>query len=48
MRVAVPGGEITGEAVDVDDGGRLVVHTADGEEHLGAGDVVHVAAARVT
>ncbi len=42
VRVAVPGGEITGEAVDVDDGGRLVVHTADGEEHLGAGDVVHV------
>jgi BirA family biotin operon repressor/biotin-[acetyl-CoA-carboxylase] ligase len=42
VRVAVPGGEVTGEAVDVDEGGRLVVHTADGEERLGAGDVVHV------
>jgi BirA family biotin operon repressor/biotin-[acetyl-CoA-carboxylase] ligase len=42
VRVAVPGGEVTGEAVDIDDGGRLVVHTADGEERLGAGDVVHV------
>jgi BirA family transcriptional regulator, biotin operon repressor / biotin---[acetyl-CoA-carboxylase] ligase len=42
VKVAVPGGEVVGEAVDVDESGRLVVRTADGEEHLGAGDVVHV------
>ncbi len=42
VQVAVPGGEVRGEAVDVDEGGRLVVHTADGEQRLGAGDVVHV------
>jgi BirA family transcriptional regulator, biotin operon repressor / biotin---[acetyl-CoA-carboxylase] ligase len=42
VKVAVPGGEVTGEAVDVDEAGRLVVRTADGDEHLGAGDVVHV------
>ena len=42
VRVAVPGGEVVGEAVDVDAGGRLVVRTEAGEQHLGAGDVVHV------
>jgi len=42
VRVAVPGGEVVGRAVDVDEGGRLVVRTDAGEEHLGAGDVVHV------
>jgi BirA family biotin operon repressor/biotin-[acetyl-CoA-carboxylase] ligase len=42
VRVAVPGGEVTGRAVDVDAGGRLVVRTEGGEEHLGVGDVVHV------
>jgi BirA family biotin operon repressor/biotin-[acetyl-CoA-carboxylase] ligase len=42
VRVAVPGGDVAGEAVEVDDDGRLVVRTADGEERLGAGDVVHV------
>lgn len=42
VRVAVPGGEVAGEAVDVDESGRLVVRTPSGEEHLGAGDVVHV------
>jgi BirA family transcriptional regulator, biotin operon repressor / biotin---[acetyl-CoA-carboxylase] ligase len=42
VKVAVPGGEVVGEAVDVDDAGRLVVRTAGGEERLGAGDVVHV------
>jgi BirA family biotin operon repressor/biotin-[acetyl-CoA-carboxylase] ligase len=42
VRVAVPGGEVIGEATAIDEDGRLVVHTADGEEHLGAGDVVHV------
>lgn len=44
VRVIVPGGEVHGEAVDVDDDGRLVVRTQDGEEHLAAGDVVHVRA----
>lgn len=44
VRVMVPGGEIEGEALDVDDDGRLVVRTQDGEEHLAAGDVVHVRA----
>jgi len=42
VRVAVPSGEVVGEAVDVDESGRLVVRTEAGEEHLGAGDVVHV------
>ncbi len=42
VRVAVPGGEVVGEAVDVDEAGRLVVRTAAGEERLAAGDVVHV------
>jgi len=42
VRVAVPGGEVVGEAVDVDTNGRLVVRTETGEEHLGAGDVVYV------
>ena len=42
VRVEVPGGQVTGQAVDIDDGGRLVVRTATGEEALGAGDVVHV------
>lgn len=44
VRVLVPGGEVDGEAVDVDEDGRLVVRTAEGEEHLAAGDVVHVRA----
>ncbi|WP_030485022.1 biotin--[acetyl-CoA-carboxylase] ligase [Nocardioides aequoreus] len=42
VRVTVPGGVVEGEAVDVDADGRIVVRTAAGEEHLGAGDVVHV------
>jgi BirA family biotin operon repressor/biotin-[acetyl-CoA-carboxylase] ligase len=42
VQVAVPGGEVVGRAVDVDATGRLVVRTGSGEEHLGAGDVVHV------
>jgi BirA family biotin operon repressor/biotin-[acetyl-CoA-carboxylase] ligase len=40
----VPNGEVVGQAVDVDASGRLVVRTRAGEEHLGAGDVVHVRA----
>jgi BirA family biotin operon repressor/biotin-[acetyl-CoA-carboxylase] ligase len=42
VKVAVPGGEVVGEAVDIDEAGRLVVRTAEGEERLGAGDVVYV------
>ena len=42
VRVSVPGGEVVGRAVDVDEAGRLVVRTEAGEERLGAGDVVHV------
>lgn len=45
VRVLVPGGEVSGRAVDVDEDGRLVVRTGAGEEHLAAGDVVHVRAA---
>ncbi|WP_460337187.1 biotin--[acetyl-CoA-carboxylase] ligase [Actinoallomurus acanthiterrae] len=37
-----PGGVLTGEAVDVDENGRLVVRAADGDHALSAGDVVHV------
>ncbi|GAA2754883.1 biotin--[acetyl-CoA-carboxylase] ligase [Actinopolymorpha rutila] len=33
---------LEGRAVDVDEGGRLVVRTTDGDHALGAGDVVHV------
>lgn len=42
VRVVVPGGEVTGRAVDVDSSGQLVVRTEDGDRRLGAGDVVHV------
>ncbi len=42
VKVAVPAGEVVGEAIDVDESGRLVVRTSSGEEHLGAGDVVYV------
>ena len=42
VRVAVPGGEVVGTAADVDGAGRLVVRTETGEDHLGAGDVLHV------
>ena len=42
VRVAVPGGEVVGQAVDVDASGKLVVRTESREEHLGAGDVVYV------
>jgi BirA family biotin operon repressor/biotin-[acetyl-CoA-carboxylase] ligase len=41
----VPAGEpVTGTAVDIDAGGRLVVQTATGEVPIGAGDVIHVRA----
>lgn len=43
VRVDVPAGEpLSGTAVDIDAGGRLVVQTASGEVPVGAGDVVHV------
>ncbi len=42
VRVVVPGGEVLGTAVDVDENGRLVVRTQTGDERLGAGDVVYV------
>ncbi|MGZ4426834.1 MAG: biotin--[acetyl-CoA-carboxylase] ligase [Nocardioidaceae bacterium] len=43
VRVALPGGgQLTGEATGVDDGGRLEVATPDGPRVLGAGDVVHL------
>jgi BirA family biotin operon repressor/biotin-[acetyl-CoA-carboxylase] ligase len=43
VRVSLPGGEVVeGEAVAVDDVGRLVVLTASGERSLGAGDVLHL------
>ncbi len=48
VRVELPGDSaaLHGRAVDVDDGGRLVVIDADGERHaLDVGDVVHVRAA---
>ena len=46
VRVALPaGGALVGEAVRVDDHGRLVVRTEAGEQAVGAGDVVHVRAA---
>jgi BirA family transcriptional regulator, biotin operon repressor / biotin---[acetyl-CoA-carboxylase] ligase len=43
VRVELPGGgSLVGEAVRVDDHGRLVVRTHTGEQAVGAGDVVHV------
>lgn len=43
VRVLLPaGGTLTGRAVRVDAQGRLVVDTGDGEQAVGAGDVVHV------
>jgi BirA family biotin operon repressor/biotin-[acetyl-CoA-carboxylase] ligase len=43
VRVELPdGSSVTGEAVDVDTTGRLVVRTDDGLTALAAGDVLHV------
>ncbi|MEV5710954.1 biotin--[acetyl-CoA-carboxylase] ligase [Actinoallomurus sp. NPDC052274] len=49
VRVQLPGGApgapdgvLTGEAVDIDENGCLVVRAADGDHALSAGDVVHV------
>ncbi|MDP9241205.1 MAG: biotin--[acetyl-CoA-carboxylase] ligase, partial [Actinomycetota bacterium] len=46
VRVALPAGDLVGDAVDVDADGRLVVLAADGTRTpVAAGDVVHVRAA---
>jgi BirA family transcriptional regulator, biotin operon repressor / biotin---[acetyl-CoA-carboxylase] ligase len=47
VRVELPGGRtVTGRAVDVDDGGRLVVAAADGTTaSWSAGDVTHLRSA---
>ncbi|WUD73521.1 biotin--[acetyl-CoA-carboxylase] ligase [Streptomyces sp. NBC_00510] len=43
VRAELPGGgEVGGRAVAVDDDGRLVVATGEGERAVAAGDVVHV------
>jgi BirA family biotin operon repressor/biotin-[acetyl-CoA-carboxylase] ligase len=43
VRVEFPGGDAAGgTATDIDAGGRLVVHTADGPLAVSAGDVVHL------
>jgi BirA family transcriptional regulator, biotin operon repressor / biotin---[acetyl-CoA-carboxylase] ligase len=43
IRVSLPQGDtLDGLATTVDDGGRLVVRTADGERAVSAGDVKHV------
>lgn len=45
VRVELPSGQtLTGAAVGIDAGGRLVVRGPDGETAVGAGDVVHVRA----
>jgi BirA family biotin operon repressor/biotin-[acetyl-CoA-carboxylase] ligase len=42
VRVELPDGTFTGEAVDVTDEGHLVVATDDGRREVTAGDVVHL------
>jgi len=42
VRVTTPGGVSTGQAVDVDAGGALVLATGDGLARVSAGDVEHV------
>ncbi|NEA58366.1 biotin--[acetyl-CoA-carboxylase] ligase [Streptomyces sp. SID13666] len=43
VRAELPGGrELVGTAVGVDDDGRLVLATPEGEQSVGAGDVVHI------
>lgn len=44
VSLAGDGGTLEGEAVDVDDLGRLLVRTDDGTRSVGAGDVQHVRA----
>ncbi len=42
VRVELPAGHLEGDAVDVDEAGRLVLRTGDGDTTLAAGDVVHL------
>ncbi|QLD91013.1 biotin--[acetyl-CoA-carboxylase] ligase [Natronomonas salina] len=42
VRVETPGGEVVGEAVDVEFPGTLVVATDDGEKRVSAGDCEHL------
>ena len=42
VRVETPGGEVVGEAVDVEFPGTLVVATEDGERRVSAGDCEHL------
>ena len=42
VRVETPGGEVEGEAVDVEFPGTLVVATGDGERRVSAGDCEHL------
>jgi BirA family transcriptional regulator, biotin operon repressor / biotin---[acetyl-CoA-carboxylase] ligase len=43
VRVELPdGGRLDGEARDIDEFGRIVVRTADGDRALSAGDIVHL------
>ena len=42
VRVETPGGEVEGEAVDVEFPGTLVVATEDGERRVSAGDCEHL------
>lgn len=43
VRAELPSGEVvTGQAVDVDTTGRLVIATADGEQAVSAGEIVHL------
>jgi BirA family biotin operon repressor/biotin-[acetyl-CoA-carboxylase] ligase len=42
VRVETPGGDVVGEAVDVEFPGTLVVDTADGERRVSAGDCEHL------
>lgn len=43
VRVALSDGEsVEGDAMDIDESGRLLVRTADGEQRVGAGDVEHL------
>ncbi len=42
VQVRTATGQFSGTAVDVDGAGRLVVHTAEGDEVLSAGDVAHL------
>ncbi|MFT4884010.1 MAG: BirA family biotin operon repressor/biotin-[acetyl-CoA-carboxylase] ligase [Natronomonas sp.] len=42
VRVEMPGGDVVGEAVDVEFPGTLVVETEDGEKRVSAGDCEHL------